>query len=210
GSIGPVFASAEAMGLTEDEYAAYLKLRAQSEDEAKARLLAETMAPIKREQEKWFKEERAKVRAEVEREINAWRQYRAIEWMGNRRWLGESKPDALPDMRMSKDILVRRYGAGILKTLPRGQQTLYAVEGGLDPDDIAGWFGFASGDEMIRAMEEAPHRNEAIEAETDKRMRELHGDPLHDGSVELEALDAVHNDKRGQWIATELEAVRKV
>src|SRR5690606_23854703 len=84
GSAGPVFTSAEAMGLTEDEYAAYLKLREQAEDEAKARLLRETMAPIKREQEKWFKDERAKVRDEIEREVNAYRQYRAIEWMGNR------------------------------------------------------------------------------------------------------------------------------
>lgn len=210
GSVGPVFASAEAMGLTEDEYAAYLKLRAQSEDEAKARLLAETMAPIKREQEKWFKEERAKVRAEVEREINAWRQYRAIEWMGNRRWLGEGNPDALPDMRMSKDILVRRYGAGILKTLPRGQQTLYAVEGGLDPDDIAGWFGFSSGDEMIQSLEQMPPRKEAIEAETDKRMRDLHGDPLNDGSVEVDALDAIHSERRGEWIAAELKAIAEV
>ncbi|MDX0262438.1 hypothetical protein GOC60_14745 [Sinorhizobium meliloti] len=203
----PLFASAEEMGLTPEEYAGFMKLRAQAEDEAKARLLRETMAPVKRAQEKWFKDERAKVREEVEREVNAFRYFRAIEWMGNRRWFGDNQPEDMPDIRLSKSILVDRYGKGVLDTLPRGKQTVYAVEGGIDPDDAAGWFGFDSGDEMIRAMEKAPKRTEAIEAETDRVMRERHGDVLNDGSVEAAALAAVHTDKRGQWIAAELSAV---
>lgn len=207
---GPSFTSAQAMGLTQEEYDAFLKLRAQSEEEAKARLLREALEPIKRERQKWFKDEKAKVREEVAREVNAHRYYRAIEWMGNRRWFGEGQPDAMPDMRLSKDILVDRYGEGVLKTLPRGKQTVYAVEGGLDPDDAAGWFGFDSGDELVRAMEAAPPRNEAIDAETDKLMRERHGDVLTDGSAEAVALEAVHNDKRGQWLAAELKAVAEV
>lgn len=210
GGNAPVFATAEEMGLSPEDYAAFMKLRSQAEDEAKARLLRETMAPIKRAQEKWFKDERAKVREEVEREVNAYPYFRAIEWMGNRRWFGNNQPEAMPDMRLSKDILVDRYGAGVLKTLPRGLQTVYAVEGGIDPDDAAGWFGFDSGDEMIRAMEKAPKRNDAIDAETDRVMRERHGDALNDGSVEADALDAVHNDKRGQWIAAELKSVVEI
>lgn len=210
GGNSPVFATAEAMGLSPEDYAAFMKLRTQAEDEAKGRLLRETMAPIKRAQEKAFKEERAKVREEVEREVNAYPYFRAIEWMGNRRWFGENQPDDMPDMRLSKDILVDRYGTGVLSTLPRGKQTVYAVEGGIDPDDAAGWFGFDSGDEMVRALEKAPKRNDAIDAETDRVMRESHGDALNDGSIEAEALDAVHNDKRGQWIAAELKAVVEI
>ncbi|WP_421930034.1 hypothetical protein [Nitratireductor rhodophyticola] len=210
GGDGPLFATAEEMGLTQEEYDGFLKLRAQAEDDAKSRLLKEALAPIKREREKWFKEERAKVRDEVEREVNAYRYFRAIEWMGNRRWLGDDQPEDMPDIRMSKSILVERYGDGVLKTLPRGRQTVYAVEGGIDTDDAAGWFGFDSGDEMVKAMEAAPARKEAIEAETDKIMRERHGDVLNDGSAEVEALAAVHGDKRGQWIAAELKAVAEV
>lgn len=210
GGSSALFATAEEMGLTPEEFDRFTKLRTQAEEEAKARLLAETMAPIRREREKWFKEERANVRETVEREVNAYRQYRAIEWMGNRRWIGEGQPEAMPDMRLSKDALVNRYGEGVLRTLPRGKQTVYAVEGGFDPDEAAGWFGFGSGDEMLQAMEQATPRKEAIEAETDKRMRETHGDVLRDGSIEEQALDAVHNDKRGQWLAAELKAVTEV
>ncbi|MFC4353172.1 hypothetical protein ACFOW6_16605 [Fodinicurvata halophila] len=210
GATGPVFASAEEMGLTDQEYDRFLKLRADAEEESRRRLLRETMAPIRRQQEKWYRDERAQVREEVEREVNAYRHYRALEWMGNRRWLGDGEVRDMPDMRMSKDILVDRYGAGILKTLPRGQQTVYAVEGGADPDEIAGWFGFDSGDEMIRAMEQAPPRKEAIEAETERVMYERHGDALNDGTIEAEALEAVHTDRRGDWIAAELRAVTDV
>lgn len=210
GGATSVFTSAEAMGLTPEQYDAFLELRDQAQDDAKAKLLRETMDPIKRQREKWFKDERAKVREETEREINAYRYYRAFEWMANRRWLSEDQPIDLPDIRLSKDILVDRYGEGILKTLPRGKQAIYTKENGLDPDDAAGWFGFGSGDEMVRALEKMPKRNEAIEAETDKIMRERHGDVLNDGEIEAHALDAVHNDKRGQWIAAELKAIAEV
>ncbi|RWO10621.1 MAG: hypothetical protein EOS08_31125, partial [Mesorhizobium sp.] len=210
GDHGPIFATAEEMGLTPGEFASFLKLRDQAEDDAKARLLREAMAPVKRAQEKWFKDERAKVREEVERQVNTFRYYRALEWMGNRRWLGEGQPRGVPNMRLSRQILVEHYGEGVLSKLPRGMQTIYAVEGGIDPDDAAGWFGFDSGDELIQALEKAPPRKEAIEAETDRLMRERHGDVLVDGSVEAAALDALHSDKRGQWIAAELKAVVEV
>lgn len=204
------FTTAESLGLSPDQFDNLMKLRAQSEDEAKARLLRETMAPVKRAREKRFKEERAKAREEVEREVNAYPYFRALEWMGNRRWFGEDQPADMPDIRMSKAMLVDRYGEGVLATLPRGKQTIYAVEGGIDPDEAAGWFGFGSGDEMIRALERAPKRRDAIEAETDRVMRERHGDALNDGEIEATALDAVHNDKRGQWIAAELKAIAEV
>lgn len=208
GDAGPVFATAESMGLTDEQYAGFLKLRDQAQEDAKARLLRETMAPIKRQQEKWFKEERKAARADVEREVNAFPMYRALEWMGNRRWLGEGQPEEMPDIRLSKDALVERYGEGVLKTLPRGKQTVYTVEGGLDPDEAAGWFGFRSGDEMVRSLEAATPRKQAIDAETDRVMRDRHGDALNDGEVEAHALDAIHGpDKRGMWIAAELKAV---
>lgn len=210
GDSGAIFATAEQMGLTPGEFASFLKLRDQAEDDAKARLLREAMAPVKRAQEKWFKEERATVREEVERDVNAYPVFRALEWMGNRRWYGKAAHESMPNFRLSKDILVDRYGDRVLKTLPRGMQTVYAVDGGIDPDDAAGWFGFDSGDELVQALEKAPPRKEAIEAETDKIMRERHGDVLTDGAVEAAALDALHSDKRGQWIAAELKAVVEV
>jgi hypothetical protein len=205
-----LFESAEAMGVSAQDYAALKALHDQARDQAAASLLKETMAPIRRQRETWFKEERANVREEVEREVNAQKVYRALEWLGNRRWLGEGEqPRAMPDMRLSKDALVDAYGPGVLKTLPRGKFTVYAVEGGMRPDEAAGWFGFSSGDEMVKALEAAPRRVEAIEAQTDVIMNERHGDVLNDGTVQEEALAAMHGDKRGQFLAAELNALTK-
>lgn len=205
-----VFTTAEQMGLTQEEFERFQKLRVQAEDEAKMRLQKEIMAPIQRQKEQWFRDEKQKVTEETERQINALPVFRAIEWLGNRRWLGGDAPEAMPDMRMSKQVLVDRYGEGVLKTLPRGMQTVYAVEGGMDPDDVAGWFGFDSGDQMIRAMERAPKRGDAIKAEVDRVMYERHGDALNDGEIEAIARDVLHSDKRGEWMAAELKAVAEV
>lgn len=210
GDGGAVFATADQMGLTPEEFDRFMKLRAQAEDEAKARLQREIMEPIKRQKEEWFKAEKVKAEAEVTRQVNAMPVFRALEWLGNRRWLGDGKPEAMPDMRLSRDILVERYGEGVLKTLPRGKFTLYANEGGMNPDDVAGWFGFDSGDQMVKAMERAPKRLDAIRDETARLMNERHGDALNDGEIEKIALDAVHTDRRGEWIAAELKAVAEV
>jgi hypothetical protein len=210
GETGPVFTTAEQMGLTDKDFERFMKLRERAQDEAKSKLLKEAMEPIKREQEKAYKEEKKRVRADVEKEVNGFRYYRALEWMANRRWIDPDGIKEMPDIRLSKDILVERYGAGILETLPRGKQTIYAVEGGHDPEDVAGSFGFDSGDQMIKELEQAPKRKDAIDAETELRMRELHGDVLNDGSAEAQALDAVHNDRKAEWLAAELRAVSEV
>lgn len=176
GDVGSVLATAEQMGLTPEQFDRLMKLRTQAEDEAKARLQREIMEPIKRQKEEWWKAEKAKAEEEVTRQVNAMPVFRALEWLGNRRWLGNGKPDAMQDMRLSRDVLVQRYGEGVLKTLQRGKFTVYANEGGMDPDDVAGWFGFDSGDQMIRAMERAPKRLDAIRDETARVMNERHGD----------------------------------
>lgn len=205
GDTGPMFKAGENPGLSPEDFERYQRIAQQAQDEAAARLLAETMAPIKREAEAAYRAEKDAVRAEVEPQVNARREYRAIEWMGNRRWLGGEKPMGLPDMRLSRRMLVDRYGEGVLKTLPRGTFTLYTNQGGVDPEIAAGLFGFGSADEMIRALERAPKRADAIAAEVERVMFERHGDPLRDGTVEAKAIEAVHGDKRARMLALELD-----
>jgi hypothetical protein len=203
-----LFAAAEAAGVSPDDYRELVRLHDQSIEAANQRLRKEVMAPIQRETEKWYKTEKAKVREEVTDDINRQPVYRAWEWLGNRRWLSGEAPEGMPDMRLDRQSLIDRYGEGVLKTLPRGQFHLYANEGGMDPDEVAGWFGFTSGDTLVKALENAPARKEAIEAETERVMRERHGDVLRDGQIEERAIEAVHNDKRGQFLAAELKILK--
>jgi len=203
-----LFAAAEAAGVSPDDYRQLVKLHEQSIEAATQKLRKEVMGPIQRETEKAYKVEKAKVRDEVEGQINGMPVYRAWEWLGNRRWFGEADPTDMPDMRFDRGMLVDRYGEGVLKTLPRGKFTLYANEGGMDPDEAAGWFGFKSGDDLVKALEQATPRKDAIAAETERVMLERHGDVLKDGQIEERAIEAVHNDKRGQFLAAELKILK--
>jgi hypothetical protein len=203
-----LFAAAEAAGVSPDDYRELVKLHDRSVDAANQRLRKSVMAPIQRETEKWYREEKAKVREEMTDQVNRMPVYRAWEWLGNRRWMGEEAPEGMPDMRLDRDDLVRRYGEGVLKTLPRGKFTVYANEGGMNVDEVAGWFGFESGDALVRGLEQAQPRKEAIEAETERVMRERHGDVLRDGQIEEQAIEAVHNDARGQFLAAELKILK--
>ncbi|MGV1869711.1 PBECR3 domain-containing polyvalent protein [Agrobacterium rosae] len=203
-----LFAAAEAAGLNPGDYRHLVKLHDQSVEAANEKLRREVMAPIRRETERWFREEKARVRDEVSQSINKTPVYRALEWLGNRRWLGDEAPQGMPDMRLDRQTLVDRYGEGVLQTLPRGRFTIYANEGGMNPDEVAGWFGFDSGDALVKALEQAQPRREAIDAETDRVMRERHGDVLRDGQIEERAIDALHNDKRAQFLAAELKVLK--
>lgn len=211
GESGPVFSSAEAMGLSEAAYADFTAARQRSEDEASAEMLQSVMQPVRREQDKAYAQEKAAVRTRVEEQVNTEGHYRAIELMSNRRWLGDGvAPANLGDIRFDKAMLVERYGDEILNVLPRGSQTVYMDKDGLDPDDVASIFGYGSGDELLRLMMMAPSRNDRIDGETARIMRERHGDPLYDGTADLKAMDAIHNTSRGQWLETELKAVGRV
>lgn len=203
-----MFSSPEEAGMSAADHARLMKLHQKSQDEGAQRLLKHTMAPLHREQQQWFKDERANVRDEASRKIDAQKQYVASEWLANRHWLGEGEP--VPEMSLSRDMLVERYGTGILALLPQGSLAIHAESGGVDPDEAAGWFGFGSGDEMIKAMVLAPPRERAIEAQTDKVMRDRHGDVLADGSVEQAAVEAIHGDERGAFLAAELAALRNM
>ncbi|MBB3590596.1 hypothetical protein FHX08_000940 [Rhizobium sp. BK529] len=206
----PVFANAQAAGLTQPHYDRLLKLRALASQEAKARLLRQMMEPIRRERRKAYKVEKAAVRRAVEKEIEATGLYRAIEWMANSRWLDKENPAPSGDIRFDKAALEARYGAGILGALPRGKHSLYADNGGLDPDIVADLFGLGSGDEMVAAMALAPSRDDAITFEVERVMLQRHGDMLIDGSAEERAIAAVHNDRRAEWLAAELAALIEV
>ncbi|MFK0382690.1 hypothetical protein [Agrobacterium sp. NPDC090273] len=210
GETDPVFDTAEAMGLPETDYEQFLDLRRQAEDEAKAQLLGGAMEPLRRERQKNYSREKAVVRHDIERSINAEGVYRAIEWMTNGRWLDDSHASMPAPLRLDKAILVDRYGADILDALPRGQQTVYAEKGGLDPDDVAGIFGYSSGDELVQAMVQAPSRLDAVAFNVEQIMRHRHGDILLDGSADIRALDAVHNATRGKWLEIELAAIGRI
>jgi len=83
------------------------------------------------------------------------------------------------------------------------------AEDGMHPDLVADMFGFASGDELVRALIDAPPIKDVIEAITDTRMLEQHGEVATPEAVAKAADAAIHNDVRTKIIATELAGLQK-
>lgn len=202
-SIAPLFLDAATAKMSEAEFAAYAGEVAQVSGKAREELLAKLMREFERGKAQWWKDERAKMHADITAEVDAQPVYRAFAAL-----TAGALPDGTP-IKLARDDLHRRYGEDFTKNLPRNLQRVYAAENGTDTDTAAEMLGFASGDDLIKALAEMRPRKALIEAETDVRMRELHGDLLTDGSIEQEAQTALHNDRRADVLMVELRALRR-
>ncbi|MFM0696524.1 hypothetical protein PQQ64_30155 [Paraburkholderia graminis] len=76
-------------------------------------------------------------------------------------------------------------------------------------DITAEMFGFASGDEMKAAMDAAQPLHDVVQAVTDRRMLEKHGDITSPDAMSRAADAAIHNEVRARFIATEFRALNK-
>jgi hypothetical protein len=77
------------------------------------------------------------------------------------------------------------------------------------PDFIAEMFGFADGKALKAAIKEAGPLKDQIDALTDQRMLERHGDLTDPVSIERAAEAAIHNDARARFMATGLKMLSK-
>lgn len=200
----PLFLDAAASGMTEAEFALYRAAIEEGASQGKEDLAQRLMREQRRETEKWWKEARATLRAEVEAEVDAQPVYRAFAAL-----MAGQMPDGTP-IKLNRADLVKRHGEAWLKTMPRGFGYLYAADGGVDADTAAELFGFSSGEEMLGALIGMRPRKGLIEAETDVRMRETYGDLLNDAeAMRQAAVKAMHNDRQAEVLAMELRALRK-
>lgn len=199
----PLFTSAAEAGMTEVEFDAYRKSAEAASEAAKEKLQGELMREYQRAREKWWKDQRAAMRMDVEAEVDATPVYVAFKALVDGK-LADGTP-----LKLSKDDLVRRYGEEYLKRLPRGLQRIYAREGGTSVDVAAETLGFESGDALVEALVNMRPRKDLIEAETDARMAREYGDMMLDGTIAEEAMQAIHNEQRARVIEAELRALRR-
>ncbi len=199
----PLFTDATQAGMTPEEFAAYQRAVAAARAAAESELLQKLMVERRRESEKWWKEARAQVREEVEAEVNEQKAYIAQAVLARGTLPdGSALPPGVKPIKLARQAIVDAHGADLLKRLPKPY--VYAKAGGVHPDQAADLFGYGSGEELLMALVNLRPRKVLIEAETDARMRERYGDMRLDGSIADEAMQAVHNQGRGELLLTEL------
>ncbi|WP_423173413.1 hypothetical protein [Stenotrophomonas maltophilia] len=194
-------AEAQALGMTERQFADYQAQVAAAREQAEADLMAQLQEADARARERWWKDELANIRSEVEAEVEATpivRAYRVLT--GRKEAAGEPVPEQLQGLKLDRAVLAATYGDGLLGKMGR----VYARKGGTHPEEVAAMLGFTSADELVQGLWTVRQTLAGVNAEADARMQARHGDPMTDGTLPQRALDAVHGSRKIQLLEREL------
>lgn len=188
-------------GMSDADWSTYQRMARRAADDSEARLRNKVLEKVRREKEAWWKAERKALRAEVEARMNTEPRFRLVEAMANGRILTPDGELAAPDMRIDRATLVEQFGDGVLAEVSRtrlgGKRAIYGDEG-MSPAEAAQAFGFAGPVEMVETLQNTGKRLDEITAEVDRIMLDRYGDVLNDGTIEQEAMDAIHTTQEQQ------------
>lgn len=215
-----LFTSAEQAGMTDAEFEAYQRTTVEARDEAYNELVYRTMAAIRRQRTQEWKDEERAVRAEVSQRVDARPEFRALRLLRTGKLTADAEPQRV---KLDKEWLIQTYGADALQLLPKGVPPIYTDREATSADVVAELTGYQTGDELVLALMGLETRQQEMRAAGDKRsvrqqlideetaaeMRGRYGDPLNDGSIEEEALAAVHNERQGEIIASEVRTLTR-
>ena len=163
-------------------------------------------AEAEREHADWWAAEREAVRADVAAELYEQPVYRALALLQHgRRPDGSPLPAGVQAFKLDLRALMHDVGPDAPLRLPPG---ITAKRRGELPAIAAELLGFSSVGAMIKALAQARPLQEAIDAETDARMKARHGDTLLDGTLLEHARGAVL-DAGTDVVAEELRALRE-
>jgi hypothetical protein len=205
-NIKPLFDNPETFGLKGEKAERYKQAVERAEHAAQEQLTAKLMAEHERQRSKAYKEERSKIREEIERDVNQQKIFRALSIIQRGKLAdGSPLPAGTPDsMKLDREALIKQYGKVFVSNLPKPY--VYAKSGGLHHDVVAEMLGFADGDDLVTQIATAPDKKKLIDQMTDARMEELHPDLLKNRSgLSGEAIAAIHNESRSELLRMELE-----
>lgn len=207
-ALSDLFKSAAEAGMTGAEFAEYQRQTEEARTEANSKLIDKTMRAIRARETKRYKEAEAPVREEITADVDARPLFKALRLL-------KTSP-------MDEKWIRSEMGEDSLSLMPKRVPPAYKA-GGVHPDVIAEQSGFASGKQMVEALmgAEIAHRQaveggdkrsmreRTISSEVDAIMQARYGDPLNDGTIEREALEAVHNEMQGEVIAAEIRVLAR-
>lgn len=178
---------------------------------AEDKLRAEVMKDILRQKQSEWKAEEAKIRPEVEAEVNARPVYKALSILQKGVMPdGSPLPDGMPAVKLDRKAVDQTYGKDFYKTLPKG---IFAPKGteALHFDMVAEMMGFESGHDLITQLENVKDKEITIKSIVDSRMMELHPEMI-DSEQEIQdaAQKAIHDEKRSELLRLEMEMLQEL
>jgi hypothetical protein len=188
-----LFDKASAVGMTVDQYRRYLRKIEQRSQEDAERQIAKHEGDIRQRQTLEWKNNEARVRSEVEADIKQ-RPDLAVDAFLSEGRIGDKQVVEKP--KLDASLLTPEQKA----ILPKGSYG----RGGLDPDSVAGFFGYQSAEAMInrwsllenarRAQRLSPEEyvKKVTDAEVERRMERTYGNL--DENILREAQEHVISD----------------
>ena len=202
----PIFSTAEEAGMSEVDFAAYHRLYARGLQAAEEELAVRSVQEQARVHKAEYKARRKEVKEEVDAEIAQDPAQQAKYLLRTGKMLdGSEVPDHLKGLKLHSNSLLETYpNVKILRRLPG----MYRKDG-TNPDLVAGYFGFDSGDALVQAILASPKRQELSQQRTDARMLEEYPDSSVDGTLPAKALAAMHNQDTARFLLAELRLLAK-
>lgn len=206
----PMFATATDAGMTDAEFAAYSRTVQRARDATHDALLVKVMNAIARQRTAEWKAEAESLRPDAVETVDAAPEMRALNWLRSNR------------QALSREAVIDVLGdASAVAMLPKGVPPLISDKAGAHPDSLADVAGYQTGEEMLRGLMSIEAERQAMKAKDDKRsvrtaridaevariQAERHGDPFTDGSIQREAMDAIHHERQGELLAEEMRAL---
>lgn len=216
-----VFESQAQAGATDAQWADYL---AAQEDATNAAIdehsrdslrqmqwLTGARSRVLRELQAQHKALRVGVREDVEAELRVQPVHRARQWLVHGEMVdvdGTSAGKVDGVHKIDLEALRPYLPAGAEKRVT-GRNGIAVAKGGMDPATAATLFGFPDAATMVRELLAAPKLEDAVEAATDERMLEEHGDLADPKRRERLVEEALHNELRTRQIAVEQRLLTK-
>lgn len=191
-------------GMDEAEAVKHAKAINDARLTAEESLLKQHVEQLEREEKRWYKEERDQVEAEVKAALNDMPEYVALANLQRAKQPdGSDLAEGVPAVKINRKSLEAAYDKEFIKKLPKG---ITSKEGGLHQDEVASFFGFGSGDEMLQKIKDVNPYKVELKERVDSIMLDTYGDMLMNREESLEvAKDVVHSDKQAELMRKELQ-----
>jgi hypothetical protein len=195
----PIFKSAAEAGMDAKQWQAYLEAQDKATKHAAETARLRIAKDRARRTEGWWKDQLAKERAAADTEYEQLPAFVALQWL---RGKAAESADAVSLDRAEVEQLVGKEAAA------RFPQNLLRNEGGALPDQVAGLFGYATGEDMVRDILALPERKQWTRELADARMAEKHPDVLNEAQQLRDVVNAgLHGPFSLKWLLAELKAL---
>lgn len=208
--MAPLFASAADGGMTEAEFKAYAKSITDADEAGRAKLLGAVMKGITNRKTAEWRVERERRYEDALAQVDQAPDVRALNFITSQKQ---------PLDRAAVEAIIGKDG---VDSLPKRVPPIVQADG-VHPDMVAEATGSESGEAMLRQLQGHEAERQQMRASGDRRtvrearaaqiadqqMAQAHGDPLHDGSIEAEALDAVNDARRSEQVGMEIAALAR-